>query len=152
VRQIRSQVAGQRPSQGLFSHRGQVANRQLEHELQGPVPSEARARAWQYLRDGLRADLALVQEASPPEIFDQVYRPIDQNRYRWGSAVVALRPGLKLRERPRVPLANCYLTPVSGDELPDSHPGACAVADVLDGENERQFTAVSLYAGSHRER
>jgi endonuclease/exonuclease/phosphatase family metal-dependent hydrolase len=34
---------------------------------------------------------------------------------------------------------------VTGDELPDSHPGACAVADVLNDRDEYQFTAISLY-------
>jgi len=50
-------------------------------------------QAWEYLRDGLRADLALVQEASPPDAFGpRVYNPIDEKRYNWGSAVVALNP------------------------------------------------------------
>jgi Endonuclease/Exonuclease/phosphatase family len=106
---------------------------------------EKRQRAWQYLADELRADLALVQEASPPEHFASVYRPIGTDTYQWGSAVVALRSGLQLRGRPRIPLADCYLTPVTGDQLPDSHPGACAVADVLDENDRRLLTAVSLY-------
>jgi hypothetical protein len=55
---------------------------------------EKRQRAWQYLADELRADLALVQEASPPEHFASVYRPIGTDSYQWGSAVVALRSGL----------------------------------------------------------
>src|SRR5687767_8922089 len=87
-----------------------------------------RTQAWEYLRDELRADLALVQEASPPQGLRAVYRPIDENnpRLNWGSAVVALRPDISLSPRTRVPLANCYLkTPAKG-ELPDSHPGACA--------------------------
>jgi hypothetical protein len=103
-----------------------------------------RGNAWEYLRHELHADLALVQEASPPEHLASVYRPIGENTFKWGSAVVALRSDLILRARPRVPLANCYLTPVIGDELPDSHPGACAVADVLDAHGRCQFTAVSL--------
>lgn len=103
-------------------------------------------RAWDYLRDELHADLALVQEASPPEAFkSSVYHPIDENKYNWGSAVVALRSDLVLQERPRVPLEKCYLAPVGQNELPDSHPGACAVADVLDALGQRLFTAISLY-------
>jgi exonuclease III len=106
----------------------------------------ARIKAWNYLRDNLHADVALVQEASPPEEFTSVvYRPIDENKYNWGSAVVAIRSDLILRARPRIPLASCYLTPVTGDELPDSHPGACAVADVLNKRGQYQFTAISLY-------
>jgi hypothetical protein len=103
-------------------------------------------RAWDYLHYELGADLALVQEASPPEQFTQlVYHPIDKNKYNWGSAVVALRSDLVLRERRRVPLASCYLNPVAEDELPDSHPGACAVADVGNAHGEHLLTAISLY-------
>ena len=108
---------------------------------------DARRRAWDYLRDDLRADLALVQEASPPDGFMSIYRPVDATnpRLAWGSAVVSLRPDLVLRARPRVPLADCYTTAVTGDQLPDSHPGACAIADVVDTEGRLVFTAVSLY-------
>jgi exonuclease III len=103
-------------------------------------------RAWDYLDDELKADLALVQEASPPEQFrSSVYHPIDKNKYNWGSAVVALRPGLVLQPRQRVRLEECYLAPVGHNALPDSHPGACAVADVLNAYGQRLFTAVSLY-------
>ncbi len=107
----------------------------------------ARKRAWDYLRDDLRADLAIVQEASPPEVFTSVYRPIDATnpRLAWGSAIVSLRPNLVLRARPRVPLAECYTKSVTADQLPDSHPGACAVADVLNAKGRLRFTAVSLY-------
>ena len=65
-----------------------------------------RRKAWDYLHDELRADLALVQEASPPKAFSSVYHPIDDTNatYNWGSAVVALRPDLVLRGRTRVPL------------------------------------------------
>jgi endonuclease/exonuclease/phosphatase family metal-dependent hydrolase len=62
-----------------------------------------------------------------------------------GSAVVSFRSDLLLRARPRLPLADCYLDPVTGDALPESHRGACAVADVLDGEGHLQITAISLY-------
>jgi endonuclease/exonuclease/phosphatase family metal-dependent hydrolase len=42
-------------------------------------------------------------------------------------------------------LADCYLTPLIGAALPDSHPGACAVADVRDAHDRVLFTAISLY-------
>lgn len=104
------------------------------------------SKAWDYLQYELKADLALVQEASPPKHFTQlVYQPIDKKRYNWGSAVVALRSDLKLQGRRRVSLEKCYLSPVAADALPDSHPGACAVADVLNTHDKRIFTAVSLY-------
>lgn len=106
-----------------------------------------RDRAWIYLRDELRADVALLQESSPPSNVEAVYQPIDAKnpRLAWGSSVVSLREGLVLKARPRVPLADCYTVGVTGDQLPDSHPGACAVADVLDESGRFMFTAVSLY-------
>lgn len=103
-------------------------------------------RAWEYLQNVLRPDVALVQEAEPPDEFTQrVYVPIDKARFNWGSAVVALHPDLRIQPRRRVALADSYLDAVAPDELPDSHPGACAVADVLNASNERLLTAISLY-------
>lgn len=106
-----------------------------------------RKKAWDYLRDTLRADVALVQEAVPPAELVSVYRPIDCDSasLNWGSAIAVLGKGLTLHPRKRVPLSECYLTPPAAGELPDSHPGACAVADVLDAGGRRRFTAVSLY-------
>lgn len=107
---------------------------------------EAHAEAWRFLRDELRADLALVQEASPePHLGPMVYQPIDRRQYNWGSAVVALAPGLRIRGRERPSLAECYLTPPKLGQIPDSHPGASAVADVMDAAGAVLFTAVSLY-------
>lgn len=101
--------------------------------------------AWDYIRDELKADLALVQEASPHEEFkSRVYSPIGEKPYNWGSAVVALRSDLVLQPRPRVPLEQSLSAPVAQDALPDSHHGACAVADVQ-VNGHRLFTAVSLY-------
>ena len=37
------------------------------------------------------------------------------------------------------------MSPPTADTLPDSHPGACAVADVLDAYGQPLFTAISLY-------
>jgi hypothetical protein len=109
--------------------------------------SDVRRRAWEYVRDGLNADLALVQEASPPQTLTSVYRPIDSTKrsLQWGSAVVSFRPDLMLKARPRVALADCHTNGVRDDQLPDSHPGACAVADVLDGKGRMILTAISLY-------
>lgn len=106
-----------------------------------------RKQAWDYVRDELRADVAIVQEAAPPKGLTSVYRPIDEKHrsYRWGSAVVAFRSDLTLRDRPRVALADCQMKAVAAGELPDSHPGACAVADVLDARGQTLFTAISLY-------
>jgi exonuclease III len=108
---------------------------------------EARQRAWEFLRNDLRADIALVQEANPPAELGAVYRPIDVNnaRLNWGSAIISFRPDLILKPRPRVALSETYIPGVTGDDLPDSHPGACAVTDVIDSGGNFQFTAVSLY-------
>jgi hypothetical protein len=90
--------------------------------------------------------LAVVQEASPPEqLKPAVYQRIDKKKYNWGSAIVALRSDLRFEERRRVPLEKCYLAAVAADELPDSHPGACAIAGVLNAHGKHLFTAVSLY-------
>ena len=108
-------------------------------------------RAWDYLRDELHADLALVQEARPPAEFkSKVYRPVGKKQYNWGSAVVALRPDLTLQPRPRVPLKESLPDAVAANELPDSHPGACAVADVLDAHGQRLLTAISQRGGRAR--
>ncbi len=102
--------------------------------------------AWAFLHEHLQIDLALVQEASPSEeVGTSVYHPIDRKRYNWGSAVVALSSSVVLSERERLPLATCYLEPPKARQLPDSHPGACAVADVLGASGEVLFTVVSLY-------
>ncbi len=79
---------------------------------------------------------------------EAAYHHIDERNphYHWGSAVVVLNPAFSLRERPRVSLADCYMNPAKGDVLPESHQGACAVADIFDAENRFRLTAVSLYA------
>jgi hypothetical protein len=66
----------------------------MHHKNESP---ENRARPW----GGLKADVALLQEAAPPKQYHQVYRAIDARKYNWGSAVVSFRPGLKLSGRPR---------------------------------------------------
>jgi endonuclease/exonuclease/phosphatase family metal-dependent hydrolase len=113
----------------------------------GRRSDQARRDAWTFLRDELRTDLVLAQEASPPPGTNAVYRAIDDNNknFRWGSAIVALNPALTLKGRIRVPAPECFSRAPEAEELPDTHPGACAVADVLDGAGRRLFTAVSLY-------
>ena len=108
---------------------------------------DARQKAWNYLRHGLHADVALVQEGTPPAGFDSVYRPLhDTNpHYQWGSSVVLLAPGIQLRARPRVPLAAWDFDGRTAGAIPESHPGACAVSDVLDTTGQTLFTAVSFY-------
>jgi hypothetical protein len=106
--------------------------------------ADARANAWGYLRDELRADVALVQEAVPPPEVEAVYKPIDAQhpRYQWGSAVALFSSRFRLRPRSRRPL-----WPGPGDgELLESHPGVSAVADVIDAASGRALlVAVSVY-------
>lgn len=107
-----------------------------------------RKMAWDYLREELKADLVLAQEAVPPATLEHVFRPIHdtQPEWGWGSAVVALHPGVRLRPRKRVPLDGCsHMKALATDELPDSHPGSCSVADVVEADGAVRLTAVSLY-------
>jgi hypothetical protein len=133
------------PKRTKSLHKVQVQNQC--QRTRGPELLRARTEAWEYLRDGLRADLALVQEASPPPGLRSVYRPIDERnpRLNWGSAVVALHPDVSLHPRTRVPLADCSLKVPATGEVPDSHAGACAVADVSLASGQFSFTAMSLY-------
>jgi hypothetical protein len=70
----------------------------------------------------------------PPDLSAdrRVYRPLHDThpRYQWGTAVVALRPGIAGRERRRVPLPEWDLGERKDGALPESHPGASAVADL----------------------
>lgn len=122
-----------------------VVSWNMDHWQRSPAQRED---AWRYLREVLRADVALVQEVSPPAKMTQCFRPIDANSSgsAWGSAVVVLSEGLRLRPWPRWPLPY----PRHGGELPDSYPGTSAVADVLDAAGGVLFTAVSLYARFER--
>lgn len=106
--------------------------------------AEARAAAWNFLRDDLHADVALLQETVPPPDVDAVYKPIDADhpRYNWGSAVVTLSSTYRLRARTRCSLH----APSTAGELAESHPGTAAVADVIDvATGEPRIVAVSFY-------
>jgi exonuclease III len=122
-----------------------VVSWNMNHWQRTPAQRE---EAWRYLREVLQADVALVQEASPPAKVTQCFRPIDagSSGSAWGSAVVVLGAGLGLRPRARWPLPY----PRHSAELPDSYPGTSAVADILDATGNVLFTAVSLYARFER--
>lgn len=109
------------------------------------VSAKAHQDAWQFLRDDLQADVALVQEAIPPPEFQaQVYSSTGLPGYNWGSAVVALRADLSLRGPRRAPLVESIPAAVDEDTLPESHPGGSAVAEIsLQGR--QLVTGVSLY-------
>lgn len=105
-----------------------------------PRSAENRAGAWQYLREELQADVALVQEALPPPDSNAVFRPIE--KCNWGSAVVALSPKYTLRPRTR----RAPVSDPSAGELIECQPGASAVADVVDvASGLPRIVAVSFY-------
>src|SRR5262249_29860909 len=90
----------------------------------------ASGEAWRYLLEEVRPDVALVQEAVPPETLGEgvrvLWEPVP-GRGGWGTGVASR--GLSLQ---RFPLETV------------SHPGAVVVAEVglPDGS---EVTAVSLY-------
>ena len=105
---------------------------------------DARARAWSYLRDTLRPDVALLQEVAPPSGLAAVYKAIDATsaRYDWGSAIVALSPQYELLEWDR----RLLTAPPAERTLPESHPGTTAVADVVRKDTGQTcFVAASVY-------
>jgi endonuclease/exonuclease/phosphatase family metal-dependent hydrolase len=104
--------------------------------------AEAQAKAWDYIRDVVGADIALVQEAIPPSPYQAVYRTMGDAKREWGSAVVALNPRYTLRSRNR----RAVRETLGVGELYDSHPGAAAVADVVDTAGSVRFVAVSFYS------
>jgi hypothetical protein len=59
------------------------------------------------------------------------------------GCVVSTRPSSYDRVRASH-LQTANLNPVMGDGLPESHQGACAVADVVDAEDKFQLIAISL--------
>lgn len=109
------------------------------------VSAATHRRAWDYLRDGLKADVALVQEAIPPEdLQTRVFESTELTQYQWGTAVVSFRPELALKAPARVKLADWFEKPVPKNTLLESHKGASAVADVV-RDCKALLTAVSLY-------
>jgi endonuclease/exonuclease/phosphatase family metal-dependent hydrolase len=104
--------------------------------------SAERAAAWGYLRNTLRADVALVQESVPPEDLPRastVFREIAGHR-RWGSAVVGFAEDISVRElwSVKTRFSGRYFT------LPNTFPGSVAYAEV-GVAGFAPITMVSLY-------
>jgi endonuclease/exonuclease/phosphatase family metal-dependent hydrolase len=97
----------------------------------------SRRKAWEYLVDGLNADVALVQEAAdPPSGWSIVGEPVIDETRRWGTLLVSpshdLDPVTEVRRVGRDPRPWSF-----------SQPGTAAAATtVIDG---RALTLVSLY-------
>lgn len=115
-----------------------IASWNLNHWQRRP---EERAAAWEYLRDVVAPDVALVQEAVPPEeLTSVVYCPFPSPYRNWGTAVVALNPALQI-----TPLRRREVTPyLEPGDLEDSQPGTSAVAEILCPDGGR-FVAISVY-------
>ena len=114
----------------------------LNHWRQPLLPTDTRRDAWRHLADKLGASVALVQEAVPPLDLPRdrvVYGEIAGHR-NWGSAVVALSPGVSLE-----PIRSVR-TPWSKRRhlLDRSHPGSVAVARV-EVPGIQPITLVSVY-------
>jgi endonuclease/exonuclease/phosphatase family metal-dependent hydrolase len=119
-----------------------VATWNLNHWQQPLVPTDTRAGAWAHLTEGIGAQIALVQEAVPPDGLSReraVYGEIAGHR-NWGSAVVALDPSVVIE-----PIRSARMPWSSKRYLLDrSNPGSCAVARAtLNGI--QPVTFVSLY-------
>ena len=114
----------------------------LNHWRQPLLPTDTRRAAWAYLAEGIGASAALLQEAVPPLELTRdraVYGEIAGHR-NWGSAVVALDPGVSIEplrsvrsqwNRRRFLLAN-------------THPGSVAIAQ-LTVPGIQPITLVSVY-------
>jgi exonuclease III len=103
-----------------------------------------RERAWQFLREQVRPDIALVQEAVPPSGLSAVFRAdgmLDERRsparqLGWGSAVVSLGPGIKAIDHARSPF---HREPVP---LLRTLPGCVAIASL---EGDDPLVVISAY-------
>src|SRR5450756_720790 len=104
-----------------------------------------RAEAWEFLRTRVRPDIALVQEAVPPDgaehvVFrlgglrdDRVSPPKDR---RWGSAVVSFGPQIHAIEHAVSPFRK------KPNPLLRTFPGCVAIAEVA---GEIPLSVVSAY-------
>lgn len=117
------QVTGDRtdsPSATPF----RIATWNMNHWQQ---PTDRRASGWNWLGERSGVHVALLQETVPPPSISRervVYHEI-AGRRPWGSAVVALRPGIEIEE----------IWSVSGGSrfrhrVTNTHPGSVAVARV----------------------
>jgi hypothetical protein len=103
-----------------------------------------REQAWQFLRERIRPDIALVQEAVPPSGLSAVFLAggiLDERRspakqLGWGSAVVSLGPGIRAIDDARSPFNN-ELVP-----LLRTFPGCVAIA-LVEGDDPLVF--ISAY-------
>jgi len=119
-----------------------LATWNLNHWRQPLLPTDTRRAAWDYLAASIGAGVALVQEAVPPPDLPRdrtVYGEMAGHR-NWGSAVVALDPGVTIE-----PLRSVR-NPWSRRRflLANTHPGSVAVAQ-LTVPGIQPLTLVSVY-------
>ena len=118
-----------------------VVSWNMNHWRQPTRPEDTRVQGWEYLRNTLRPDVALLQETVPPALTDGrtvVYREIADYR-PWGSAIVA-RPGL--------PLETVWAVPTRFSrrrfQLANTFPGSVAIGEVTIA-GIAPITLVSVY-------
>jgi endonuclease/exonuclease/phosphatase family metal-dependent hydrolase len=114
----------------------------LNHWRQPLLPTDTRRAAWDYLSHRIGAGVALVQEAVPPLELERdraVYGEIAGHR-NWGSAVVALDPGVSIEplRAVRIPWTRRRFL------LANTHPGSVAIARLL-VPGIQPITLVSVY-------
>jgi exonuclease III len=119
-----------------------VVSWNLNHWQQPTRPVDKRAEAWEYLKSGIEADVALLQETVPLASLDRrsyVFHEIADYR-PWGSAVVALDPKLRLEEiwSVQTPYSRRRFT------IANTFPGSVAVGEVSI-EGFAPITMVSVY-------
>ena len=100
-----------------------------------------RPEAWRYVEEQLCPDVALLQEANPRHRLHPGWAPIDERR-RWGSLVVA-RDGLRASPVTAVK-GSAMKSPVSGQALSQTYPGAVYVAQIQPAGSE-PLIFVSVY-------
>jgi hypothetical protein len=113
----------------------------MDHWLRSPA---LREQAWQFLRERIRPDIALVQEAVPPSGLSAVFRAggiLDERRsparpLGWGSAVVSLGPAIREIDSARSPFR---MEPIP---LLRTLPGCVAIASV---EGDDPLVVISAY-------
>ncbi len=130
-------TAGAQPATPL-----RIATWNLNHWRQPLLPHDTRRAAWEYLANTIGAEVALVQEAVPPAEMGRdraAYGELAGFR-NWGSAVVALDPGVTLE-----PLRSVRL-PYNRRRflLANANPGSVAVAR-LTMPGIQPITLVSVY-------
>lgn len=115
-----------------------IATWNMNHWQRKP---DQRADAWAYLKNVVAPDVALVQEAVPPEdLTSSVYQPFPSTHRQWGTAIAVFNPTLQV-----APIPRREVTPyLEAGEIEDSQPGTSAVAEITCPDGT-QLVVASVY-------